>query len=96
MWTRLGRARHEESTATNENAQETATLQSLEATAFDRVHSAMLLRISGHSNALRRLIDVELDWGSEFLRLANALAARCTKGSEEKRLAGGMLPAVPR
>ena len=96
MWTRLGRARHEESTATNENAQETATLQSLEATAFNRMHTPMLLQIHGHSNALSRLIAVELDRGSELLLLANALSARCTKGSEDKRLAGGMLPAVPR
>ena len=96
MWTRLGRARREENTATNENSQETATLQSLEATAFNRVHTAMLLQISGHSNALRRLIDVELDRGSDFLRLPNALSGQCTKGSEEKRLVGGMLPAVPR
>ena len=96
MWTRLGRVRREESTAANENSQETATLQSLEATAFNRVHTAMLLRISGHSYALRRLIDVELDRGSELLLLANALSARCTKGSEEKRLVGGILLAVPR
>ena len=96
MWTRLGRVRREESTAANENAQETATLQSLEATAFNRVHTAMRLRISGHSNAWRRLIDIELDRGSEFLWLPNALSGQCTKGCEEKRLVGSMLLAVPR
>ena len=71
-------------------------LQSLEATALDRVHAAMLLQSSGHSNALRRLIEAELDRGPEFLRLANALSALYPRGSEEKRLLDGMLLAVPR
>ena len=88
--------RHEESAAANGNAQETATLQSLEATVLDRAHAAMLLQRSGHSNALRRLIEVELDRGPEFLRLANALSALYPKGSEEKWLFDGMLLAVSR
>ena len=73
-----------------------AELQSLEATALDRVHAAMLLQNSGHSNALRKLIVAEQDRGPEFLRLANALSALYPLGSEEKRLLDGMLLAVPR
>ena len=75
---------------------ENAELQSLEATALDRVHAAMLLQSSGHSNALRKLIVAEQDRGPEFLRLANALSALYPRGSEEKRLLDGMLLAVPR
>ena len=75
---------------------ENAELQSLEATALDRVHAAMLLQSSGHSNALRKLIVAEQERGPEFLRLANALSALYPLGSEEKRLLDGMLLAVPR
>ena len=75
---------------------ENAELQSLEATALDRVHAAMLLQSSGHSNALRKLIVAEQERGPEFLRLANALSALYPLGGEEKRLLDGMLLAVPR
>ena len=75
---------------------ENAELQSLEATALDRVHAAMLLQSSGHSNALRKLIVAEQDRGPEFLRLANSLSALYPLGSDEKRLLDGMLLAVPR
>lgn len=67
-----------------------------EATTLDRVHAAMLLQSSGKSNALRALIKEELDRGSDFLRLANALSALYPKNSEEKRLLDAMLLAVPR
>ena len=75
---------------------ENAELQSLEATALDRVHAAMLLQSSGHSNALRKLIVAEQERGPEFLRLANSLSALYPPGSDEKRLLDGMLLAVPR
>ena len=75
---------------------ENAELQSLHATALDRLHAAMLLQSSGHSNALRTLIAAEQDRGPEFLRLANALSALYPRGSDEKRLLDGMLLAVPR
>ena len=75
---------------------ENAELQSLEATALDRVHAAMLLQSSGHSNALRKLIVAEQERGPEFLRLANSLSALYPLGSDEKRLLDGMLLAVPR
>ena len=75
---------------------ESAELQSLEATALDRVHASMLLQSSGYSNALRKLIVAEQDRGPDFLRLANALSALYPRGSEEKRLLDGMLLAVPR
>jgi putative DNA methylase len=65
-------------------------------TTLDRVHAAMLLQSSGKSNALRALIKAELDKGSEFLRLANALSALYPTSSEEKRLVDAMLLAVPR
>jgi len=67
-----------------------------EATTLDRVHAAMLLQSSGKSNALRALIKEELDRGSDFLRLANALSALYPRNSEEKRLLDAMLLAVPR
>jgi putative DNA methylase len=67
-----------------------------EATTLDRVHAAMLLQASGKSNALRALIKAELDRGSDFLRLANALSALYPRTSEEKRLLDAMLLAVPR
>jgi putative DNA methylase len=67
-----------------------------EATTLDRVHAAMLLQAGGRSNALRALIKSELERGSEFLRLANALSALYPRSSEEKRLLDAMLLAVPR
>ena len=73
-----------------------AELQTLDATALDRVHAAMLLQASGHANALRALIAAEQDRGPDFLRLANALSALYPRGSQEKRLLDAMLLAVPR
>ncbi|WP_420617290.1 hypothetical protein [Candidatus Palauibacter sp.] len=67
-----------------------------ESTTLDHVHAAMLLQASGHANALRRLIEAELDRGPDFLRLANALSALYPRGSREKRLLDAMLLAVPR
>ena len=71
-------------------------LRQPDATTLDRVHAAMLLQASGHTNALRRLISAEQDRGPEFLRLANALSALYPRGSQEKRLLDAMLLAVPR
>ena len=73
-----------------------AELHSPDATTLDRVHAAMLLQSSGQANALRTLIGAEQDRGPDFLRLANALSALYTRGSEEKRLLDAMLLAVPR
>ena len=73
-----------------------AELQTIDATALDRVHAAMLLQASGHANALRTLIGAEQDRGPDFLRLANALSALYPRGSQEKRLLDAMLLAVPR
>ena len=95
MWTRLGRVRHEESTSANDNAQETATLQSLKATVLDRMHAAMLLKSSGHSKRTAQTDRGGAGLGPEFLRLANALSALYPRGSKEKRLLDGMLLAVP-
>lgn len=67
-----------------------------EATTLDQVHAAMLLQGGGRTNALRALLRAEQERGPDFLRLANALAALYPKGSEEKRLLGAMLLAVPR
>lgn len=67
-----------------------------EATTLDRVHAAMLLQAGGRANALRALINEEMDRGGEFLRLANALSALYPRTSEEKRLLDAMLLAVPR
>jgi adenine-specific DNA methylase len=67
-----------------------------EATTLDRVHAAMLLQAGGQTNGLRALIKSEVERGSEFLRLANALSALYPKGSEEKRLLEAMLLTVPR
>lgn len=47
----------------------------------DRVHAAMLLQASGHTNDLRRPISAEEDRGPEFLRLANVLSALYPRGS---------------
>lgn len=66
------------------------------ATTLDRVHAAMLLQSSGHSAALRRLLEAEQERGPDFLRLANALSALYPRGSTEKRLLDAMLLAVPR
>jgi len=67
-----------------------------EATTLDRVHAAMLLQAGGQANALRALIKAEIERGSDFLRLANALSALYPPGSEEKRLVDAMLLAAPR
>jgi len=67
-----------------------------EATTLDRVHAAMLLQASGASNALRGLLQAEMQRGPDFLRLANALSALYPRDSEEKRLLDAMLLAVPR
>ncbi len=67
-----------------------------EATTLDRVHAAMLLQASGASNALRALLQAEVQRGPDFLRLANALSALYPRDSEEKRLLDAMLLAVPR
>ncbi len=67
-----------------------------EATTLDRVHAAMLLQSSGASNALRALLQAEIQRGPDFLRLANALSALYPRESEEKRLLDAMLLAVPR
>lgn len=64
--------------------------------ALDRIHAAMLLQASGHTNALRALIAAEQDRDPDFLRLANALTALYPRGSQEKRLLDAMLFAVPR
>lgn len=69
---------------------------SREATTLDRVHAAMLLQAGGRANALRALINEEMDRGGEFLRLANAFSALYPRTSEEKRLLDAMLLAVPR
>ena len=74
----------------------TPSFKTLNATALDRVHAAMLLQASGHANALRALIAAEQDRGPDFLRLANALSALYPRGSQEKRLLDAMLLAVPR
>ena len=73
-----------------------AGLRSIEATALDRVHAAMLLQAGGHANALRALIAAEQDRSPDFLRLANALSALYPRGSREKRLLDAMLLAAPR
>jgi len=67
-----------------------------DATTLDRVHAAMLFQASGASNALRALLESEIERGPDFLRLANALSALYPKDSEEKRLLDAMLLAVPR
>ena len=67
-----------------------------EATTLDRVHAAMLLQSSGASNALRALLEAEVQRSPDFLRLANALSALYPRDSEEKRLLDAMLLAVPR
>lgn len=67
-----------------------------EATTLDRVHAAMLLQDSGATNALRALLEAEVERGPDFLRLANALSALYPRDSEEKRLLDAMLLAVPR
>lgn len=43
------------------------------ATTLDRVHAAMLLQASGRANALRALLNAEIERSPDFLRLANAL-----------------------
>jgi len=65
-------------------------------TTLDRVHAAMLLRVSGQTNALRALPKAEQERGPDFIRLANALSVLYPKHSEEKRLLDAMLLAIPR
>ena len=72
-----------------------AEFQSFDATTLDRIHAAMLLRASGHANALPTLIGAKQDRGPEFLQLANALSALYPHGSQEKQLLDAMLLAVP-
>jgi putative DNA methylase len=67
-----------------------------EATTLDRVHAAMLFQASGAYNALRALLQAEIQRGSDFLRLANALSALYPRDSEEKRLLDAMLVAIPK
>lgn len=67
-----------------------------DATTLDRVHAAMLLQSSGHTNALRRLLETEQERSPDFVRLANALSALYPRESDEKRLLDAMLLAVPR
>ncbi len=67
-----------------------------EATTLDRVHAAMLLQASGRANALRALLQAEVDRGPDFLRLANALYALYPDKSDEQRLLQAVLLAVPR
>lgn len=67
-----------------------------QATTLDRVHAAMLLQAAGRANALRALLQTEVERGPEFVRLANALSALYPRDSEEKRLVDAMLLAVPR
>jgi len=67
-----------------------------QATTLDRVHAAMLLQASGHTNALRTLLQSEVERSPDFRRLANALSALYSKDNEEKRLLDAMLLAVPR
>ena len=45
---------------------------------------------------VREGLDPKDDYGSDFLRLANALSALYPKDSEEKRLLDAMLLAMPR
>ncbi|MDE0285441.1 MAG: DUF1156 domain-containing protein, partial [Gammaproteobacteria bacterium] len=66
------------------------------ATTLDRIHAAMLLQASGHSQTLRSLLKTEQERGPDFLRLANALSALYPVSSEEKRLLDAMLLAIPR
>jgi hypothetical protein len=68
----------------------------LDATTLDRVHAAMLFQDSGAANALRSLLQSEVERGPDFFRLANALSALYPAESEEKRLLDAMLLAVPR
>lgn len=67
-----------------------------DATTLDRIHAAMLLQAGGASNALRALLQSEIERGPDFLRLANALSALYPKDSDEKRLLDAMLLAIPR
>ncbi len=76
--------------------EEDLEFQSDRTTVLDRVHAAMLLQTSGHTDALRTFIDSEMNRGPEFLHLANALSALYPRGCQEKRLIDAMLLAVPR
>lgn len=65
-------------------------------TVLDRVHTAMLFQLRGHTTALRALIEAEQGRGPDFMRLANALSALYPRGSQEKRLLDAMLLAAPK
>lgn len=67
-----------------------------QATTLDRVHAAMLLQAGGRANALRALLQAEVERGPDFVRLANSLSALYPRDSEENRLVNAMLLAVPR
>jgi adenine-specific DNA methylase len=67
-----------------------------QATTLDRVHAAMLLHSAGRANALRALLQAEVERSPDFVRLSNSLSALYPRESEEKRLLDAMLLAVPR
>lgn len=90
-----GRGRRGTKKSTGEISEE-ALKKRKGATTLDRVHASMLLQSSGQTNALRALLKAEQDRGPDFLRLANSLSALYPMGSDEKRLLGAMLLAMPR
>jgi len=67
-----------------------------EATTLDRLHMAMLLQKNGQTNALRALLQEEMDRGTDLMRLANALSALYPRESEEKRLLDALLVNIRR
>ena len=89
------RGRHRRASSGTPIPDETTDMRP-ETTTLDRVHAAMLLQAGGRSNALRVLLSVEQERGTDFVRLANALSALYPRASEEKRLLDAMLLAVPR
>jgi hypothetical protein len=70
--------------------------RSKQVTTLDRVHAAMLLQQGGRTAALRNLLTEEKKRGSEFEKLANALAALYPRETEERRLVEAMLLAMPK
>jgi hypothetical protein len=56
----------------------------------------MLLQQGGRTAALRNLLTEEKKRGSEFEKLANALAALYPRETEERRLVEAMLLAMPK
>lgn len=63
-------------------------------TTLDRVHAAMLLHREGQTDGLHAMVKEEMQRGSDFLRLANALSRLYPKDGEEKRLLDAMLQAI--